>query len=424
MHRGVAGKLNRQASPSGRRTSLWLVFVLCSGCGGAATDSRGHGGGSGGFGGSGSSEGGDAEELDLIPVAEGGVELLIPLSPVDETAHALTFTGSDVNGPIASDEPAELRLAFGEEYPDTIRLHVNAILIATSGTWFPSVPLVIDSAVFEGEGLEVRALESDVIELEVHEAGTHEVALSGSVVFEEGGEPLEYTSFLLVDAREVSGAEWSSCSFEKFFVSGAPLGHSRIYALDQEGNTFGPHNATVGRPADIFVEATGGTTITASGGLQTVVITGPSQTVHLASNYGYVDSFELIQPGEIDSIEPSFYFDQGGARGGGTRIPSGGSIELDLTEQPYISVFPGANHQGTPLCGGPDPDLFHLRTNTPDVCTIQEDGCAVRGCSTSEYVRSTANVVGEGTCTLELEAPSLDGGNGLSASYSVEIQAL
>jgi hypothetical protein len=39
-------------------------------------------------------------------------------------------------------------------------------------------------------------------------------------------------------------------------------------------------------------------------------------------------------------------------------------------------------------------------------------------------VSSIANVVATGTCTLELAAPSFNGGEGLSMNYTVEIESL
>jgi hypothetical protein len=202
------------------------------------------------------------------------------------------------------------------------------------------------------------------------------------------------------------------------------MGSSRLYPLDENGNPFAPRNTAFDRGADIIVSARAGTRIEAPAGLDSLVVTGPSQTIQVRSNYGEVVAFELVQAEQVDSISPSFQSDQGGARGGGTSLRSGGEHAVDLTAAPYISVFPGVRIGGEIVCGGPDEALFELRSTTPEVCSIQRDGCAVRGCLTGRYVPAIANIIAAGTCNLELEAPTLDHGNGLSASFSVEIKAL
>lgn len=389
---------------------LGLLAIVCSGCGGSATDTRSKG--------DSSSRNPPDEELT------GDVELLVAHVPVDDSSFFLTLSGDAESGPLASDAPTEVRLAFGEEYASTIRFVVGASLVVPEGSILFGSNLVIDTVTVEGDGINVTPVSDDELELLVREAGAHRLTVEGRAAFVQGDAVRPFTGEVLVDARQVGGAEWDPCSFEQYFVSGAPLGRWRVYALDEEGRPFEPSNATVGRPADVIIKAKGDTTITATGGMESVVITGPSQTIHLFSNHGEMQTFELIQPSEIDSLDPTFYFDQGGTRGGGTGVRSGGEIELDLSLSPYISVHPGARYQGTPLCGGPDPHDLVLRSTTPEVCIIQENGCAERGCATEVHVRSIAEVVSEGVCTLELEAPSFNGGEGLSTSYTVEVHSI
>jgi hypothetical protein len=202
------------------------------------------------------------------------------------------------------------------------------------------------------------------------------------------------------------------------------MASSRLYPLDEEGNPFEPRNTAFDRGADLIVSARQGTRIEAPAGVDSLVVTGPSQTIDIRSNYGPVASFELIQPEDVDRIAPSFMSSEGGARGGSTGVAPGGTLALDLATRPYVSVFPGAHFGDTHLCGGPDPALFQLRSTTPEVCTIEEDGCAVRGCLTNGYVPAIANVIAAGNCSLELEAPTLNHSRGLSTSFSTNFEAL
>jgi hypothetical protein len=75
------------------------------------------------------------------------------------------------------------------------------------------------------------------------------------------------------------------------------------------------------------------------------------------------------------------------------------------------------------ICAGPDPSLFELRSSTPDVCTIDPNGCANRGCANADYVPAIANIVASGTCQPDLEAPTLNHGAGLKKSFSLHIEA-
>jgi hypothetical protein len=139
------------------------------------------------------------------------------------------------------------------------------------------------------------------------------------------------------------------------------------------------------------------------------------------SNFGPITTFELIQPEQIDRTEPSLQANQGGGRGGGSGVASGGELRVDLTQEAYLFVFPGARFSDNHLCAGPDPTLFELRSTTPEVCVIDPDGCATLGCYTSACVPATANILAPGTCTLELEAPTLNHGAGLSHRFTVDI---
>jgi hypothetical protein len=235
-----------------------------------------------------------------------------------------------------------------------------------------------------------------VVAFKVLEPGTHQVQLDLSATFEGESEPIELSVNVTVLALRVAGAEWSHCSAPVYLVSGSPMGSSRLTPFDEEGNPFEPLNADFDRGADVIVSARAGTLVEAPAGLDSLVVTGPSQTVRVRSNYGELASFELIQPAQIDGISPSLQSDQGGARGGGTGVRSGSTHAVDLTAAPYLSVYPGARFGETFTCGGPDPALFELRSTTPEVCSIQPNGCRVRGCLTSRYVPAIANVIAEG----------------------------
>lgn len=390
---------------------LWwvAVLVLMTACGGRSARDPGAGAGAGG-----TSSTADPEL----------VEYVIPISPVEEGALSFNLVEDEATGELKQDGEAHLRFAVGEGYPDTMRFALGSMLVRPDWELLAPTAFALEAATPDDDGVEAMVAAPDELELKVIEPGTHHVRLDLVVEFESVAEPIELGVDVTVLAIAVAGVEWSTCSAPVYLVSGSPMGSSRLNPLDEAGIAFEPYNTAFDRGADIIVSAQAGTRIEAPAGIDSLVVTGPSQTVRLRSNYGEVSTFELIQPGEIDNLAPRLHSDQGGARGGGTSLDSGDTHAVDLTAAPYLFVFPGPHIGDTFLCGGPDETLFELRSTTPEVCPIQPDGCRVRGCLTSRYAPAIANIIAAGTCNLELDAPALNGGNGLSASFSVEIEAL
>ena len=416
---------------TGRRCGCGLTFasLLLAACGGS-TERVGSTSAQGGGEGGGASAATGGETLDsgtggATSATDGeSIEFVIPLSPRDEGALSFLLVEDETTGEATPDGEPVVRLAVGEGYPDTMLFELSSLLLLSDLTPLAATEFTIEAATPDGVGVEAIVAGNDVLELSVHEPGTYSVELDLAAAFEAGSATQDFRVEVSVLAIQVAGAEWSTCTGPLYLVSGSPMGSSRLYPLEKNGNPFAPRNTAFDRGADIIVSARAGTRIEAPAGLDSLVVTGPSQTIQVRSNYGEVAAFELVQAEQVDSISPSFQSDQGGARGGGTSLRSGGEHAVDLTAAPYISVFPGARIGGEIVCGGPDEALFELRSTTPEVCSIQRDGCAVRGCLTGRYVPAIANIIAAGTCNLELEAPTLDHGNGLSASFSVEIKAL
>jgi len=357
---------------------------------------------------------------------EDPVEVLIPVDPREEGALALDLNEDAMTGKLAPAADLQVRLAFGAEYPDTMSLALSSTLFFAKSAPVAATAFALESVTAVGDepGVEASVGGDHQLRLTVHEAGVHLLKLELAAEFGEAARRATYTFLVTVEARQVAGAEWSTCSDPVYVVSGSPPSSSRLFPLDESGVVFEPANTSFDRGADIIVRAVAGTVIEAPAGIDSLTITGPSQTVQLRSNYGEVASIHLIQPGEIDGIQPTFYSDQGGARGGGIGLISGGTIAVDLSKSPYISVFPGARFGKAPVCSGPDAALFQLSSLTPTVCAIQPDGCKIRGCLTRWYAPAVATMVATGHCELVLEAVKLDHGAGLTKHFSVDIEAL
>lgn len=366
----------------------------------------------------------DVESKDDVE-SEDDVQFLVPIAPVREGALLLDISEDAATGQLTPNPDLRLRLAFGKGYPDAMSFALSSILFSDSGP-VPASAFVLESAIPRQKvnGIEASVGEDNDLRLKVYDAGIHLVELAVRAEFAEAAPSALYTFPLTVAARAVAGVEWSTCLAPIQIVSGSRPTSSRLNPLDDAGIPFEPLNTMFDRGADIIVRARAGSRVEAPSGLDSLTVTGPSQTVSLRSNYSELTSFQLIQAEEIDSLQPSFICDQGGPKGGSAGLKPGGAIALDLKKSPYISAFPGARAGGRALCGGPDPKLFELRSATPKVCAIEPDGCAVRGCKTREYVPAVAAVLAPGRCELELSAPTLAQGAGLAASFFIDIGAL
>jgi hypothetical protein len=350
------------------------------------------------------------------------IEFVIPVSPVDQGAIVLYANEDGAPSNLVPAEDPIVRLAFGEGYPNLMHFQLDSLLLVSGGELLISTSLTVESVVSDGDGIAVSLL-GDGLELEALRAGSYRLALDVTAEFDDGVTK-RIAAGVQLQVLEVAGVSWSTCTGPLYVVSGSPLSSSRLYPLDADGAVFEPHNAAFDQGAELIVEALAETRIEAPAGVDSLVVTGPSQTVEVRSRFGPVASLQLIQPEDVDGIEPTFMSSEGGARGGSTAVRHGGELALDLSKLPFVSVHPGARFGGMGLCGGPDPALFQLRSTTPEVCTIEENGCATRGCLTSGYVPTIANVIAEGTCNLELDAPTLDHGRGLSQSFSTTFKAL
>lgn len=418
------------------RTTLWSSVFVCA-CGAEATE--GSPGGSGALSEpkANATEDGAMSEADGVseddaasdsspaaPEADDAesIEFVIPVSPVDQGAIVLYANEDGAPSNLVPAEDPVVRLAFGEGYPDLMHFQLGSMLLASGGELLVSTSLTIESVVSDGDGIAVSLL-SDGLELEILRAGSYRLALDVTAEFDDGVTK-SLAAGVQLQVIEVAGVSWSTCTGPLYVVSGSPLSSSRLYPLDTDGAVFEPRNAAFDQGAELIVEALPGTRIEAPAGVDSLVVTGPSQTVEVRSRFGPVASLQLIQPEDVDQIEPTFMSSEGGTRGGSTAVRHGGELALDLSTLPFVSVHPGARFGGMGLCGGPNPALFRLRSTTPEVCTIEENGCATRGCLTSGYVPTIANVIATGTCNLELDAPTLNQGRGLSESFSTTFKAL
>jgi hypothetical protein len=357
-------------------------------------------------------------------IAEDTVEIVIPLAPVDEGALSFLIIEDPATAESLGDVEPIVRLALGEGYPNVMQFTLSTALLPADGTVLTATDLTLESVTSDGAGVVVTAQGDSSLELRAREPGTYRLELELSAEF-DGAPARNLVESAVVEVISVTAVDWSTCSGPLYVVSGSPLGSSRLYPLGEDGYPFEPLNTEFDRGADVIVSALGGTRIEAPSGVDSLVVTGSSQTVEVRSNYGPITNFELIQPEDIDGLAPNFVSSVGGARGGGSSgVADGGEYTVDLAERPYLSVFPGARFGEHSPCGGPEGELFELRSTTPEVCTIEANGCEVRGCPTDRFVRDIANIVGSGTCTLELEAPTLNHGNGLSVSFSANFVAL
>jgi hypothetical protein len=407
---------------------LWLL-----GCGrvksGDTPLEQGGGGEPNGAGGTGSGAGGTASGAGGTASGAGGTgsdspaELVIPFEPRTEASIPLGLqfeAGAQVG---FADHT--VTFAIGEGYPETVLFDFDGSYLVdgmTANSTFWSVNVAVSSVSAEGDGIEVRAVGSDQIELSVREPGDYALTLEGEVSSAEPGEypPTAFRVPLTVSGRRIAGVSWHSCDAPAYVLPGASL-PPRVYfrPFDEAGNTLYPVNVTTERSVTVSVHGAPGTSLSLAAeeeGIRSLRVSGSPQTIEVRSAFGPVGSFELIDPARVDGLGALFQLH--GVGRSALTLESGESYSFGVGSS-WIGVVPALSVGGWPVCSVPGDDLFTFESLTPEACAITPRESCTASCDLG-LLETGASVLANGACELVLEAPEFAGGTGQSVSLAVD----
>lgn len=402
-------------------TSLSLLALAAAlGCGGRAerTSSTSAGGSAGVTAGTGGSTAGISGEGGALS-ADG--TLVIPVEPRDTASVSLMLSETDVD--IVSMPGSSVSLALGEEYPKVVRFDLGDSYIVRPNSTFVRARdgLALMSVDAPGDGIDARWVDARTFEVGIREVGDFAVLLEGRWYPQDENDPpeLPFVVSLGVRVRRVASVAWRACSDSVYVASGGGFRSSSLTVYGEDGVAFTPANARATRGATVSVHAEPGTHLSAVGGIDTLLATGPAQTIEVRSDFGSLGTFELVPLENIDGLMTRFMMFASWTRGG-RELMSGASIDTSLgpNSLAYIEVEPTLTVGSARLCSPALGEWFELRSTTPSTCPIAEEPWCTD--CLSGILPVAANVVGIGACNLTLSGAAFNAQMGLESTLAVD----
>jgi len=434
---------------------LCLLLATASGCG----EEKGVSG-AGNDVGSESVDAGDAS----IPLPDGTAEsdaevsdgggplgsaiITVPIVPVS----AFDFRGEINEVPRSSDDgPAtllatrQIELAWGENYPTSLAVNFTGL---THRLIVPCYPIrgAVELTSVEGSGVASATLvEPNSLTIEARGEGVTTFLLRGHYTAPEGGEAQNCGEFfpsgenmlleitLMVTVRRPVSVELEPRDCPNRLIGGSTLQKimPTIRLFDADGDGFTPQNASPTSPIELIVTAPNGAELISdeegAGSIRLGLAAGQLRIEGFGEE---LMEFEVLAPSRITSLDVRF--DIPGVAAGPFPLTSGeryGQEGWGRKGRQIAPVLPdGLVVDGEKLCATPAPAWFELVSLTPDICEIidpvvfqERDALGGRYLYYDDLVGHAAYPLIDGTCELRLDAPLLNGGEGITHSLTVTL---
>jgi hypothetical protein len=230
--------------------------------------------------------------------------------------------------------------------------------------------------------------------------------------------PVAFTTKInIMPVGSVRGLAPTGCASPAIMLSGRNYPGTRISVLDDQGTYMGARNVYDTYPLDVIVEtekqadiAEGPSGFAYDG----LVITGEPQKVRLSTSFGTLFTYQLADTSQVDGWNLQFFSRQ-------SQYIKAVQYDLPLDTDPAVALGKVLLAKATLQVGGVNvcsPTLagdFSTSLLSPDVCGIVFENSPT-DLGTPGYLATFIDQAG--TCELEVSAPAVNGGKGLTKHLS------
>ena len=373
---------------------------------------------------------GDARRLELAPIYRSDLRLFAGFSFLDEP----------MPGQHAVQAASQFALAYGSDYPGTLRLAFEVPEVIGCPPSSPGEVYVDRVEVAQSSGFTATLDGNDVI-AETRLIGNYEFTVSGQI-WGENGTPFgcaqsfgqshfDYVHTMQVRVRTPASVRFSGCLREPWLVEAkASLRSPIVLATDLAGNEMRPLNVDLRRPVPLTLVGQPGAALRLAdpnGGLESVIFDTPPGLVDLRSSLGDRVQIEVIETGAINNWKVRFLMP--GVNTDSLDITSGGTIPPNVGSNIGNRILPVIEEllrDEDALCSTPRPDLRievdgpACALDPPDAIDLSDE--RLRILTGGWLVGRTIRVVNAGRCEISMQGTEYDGGAGLTARVTLDIE--